>query len=107
MSDAYAAVYSVVLPRATRPSTPSMSVSLANRCLDAVRRRVQSEQTGHRGRETTPSIGRGESCSEAKRRLDDKATERFWSLLALGDPGAEVAIAYRIKERLRDFYRDL
>ena len=23
----------------------------------------------------------------------------------LGDPGAEVAIAYRIKERLRDFYR--
>jgi transposase len=26
------------------------------------------------------------------------------SLLALGDPGAEVAIAYRMKERLRDFY---
>ena len=30
----------------------------------------------------------------------------YWlaSLLALGDPGAEVAIAYRMKERLRDFY---
>src|SRR5579859_1292596 len=27
------------------------------------------------------------------------------SLLELGDPNAEVAIAYRIKERLRDFYR--
>ena len=38
-------------------------------------------------------------------KLDAKATERLWSLLALGDPGAEVAIAYRIKERLRDFYR--
>jgi len=30
---------------------------------------------------------------------------RLWSLLELGDPGAEVAIAYRIKERIRDFYR--
>jgi hypothetical protein len=29
----------------------------------------------------------------------------LWSLLELGDPGAEVAIAYRVKERLRDFYR--
>ncbi len=38
-------------------------------------------------------------------RLDDKATQRLWSLLELGDPGAEVAIAYRVKERLRDFYR--
>jgi transposase len=27
------------------------------------------------------------------------------SLLELGDPNAEVAIAHRIKERLRDFYR--
>jgi transposase len=26
-------------------------------------------------------------------------------LLSLGDPGGEVAIAYRVKERLRDFYR--
>ena len=25
-------------------------------------------------------------------------------MLELGDPGAEVAIAYRVKERLRDFY---
>jgi hypothetical protein len=38
-------------------------------------------------------------------KLDDKATARLASLLELGDPKAEVAIAYRIKERLRDFYR--
>ena len=30
--------------------------------------------------------------------------DSLWSLLELGDPGAEVAIFYRIKERLRDFY---
>ena len=38
-------------------------------------------------------------------KLSDEATERLSSLLELGDPGAEVAIAYRVKERLRDFYR--
>ena len=38
-------------------------------------------------------------------KLDPHAAERLASLLALGDPNAEVAIAYRIKERLRDFYR--
>ncbi len=41
----------------------------------------------------------------AEETLDDKANQRLWSLLELGDPGAEVAIAYRVKERLRDFYR--
>ena len=38
-------------------------------------------------------------------KLDDEAAARLSSLLELGDPDAEVAIAYRIKERLRDFYR--
>jgi len=38
-------------------------------------------------------------------RLTPEATERLASLLGLGDPGAEVAIAYRVKERRRDFYR--
>ncbi len=37
-------------------------------------------------------------------RLDTPATERLSSLLVLGDPDGEVAIAYRVKERLRDFY---
>ncbi len=38
-------------------------------------------------------------------KLDAEATARLTSLLELGDPGGEVAIAYRVKERLRDFYR--
>jgi hypothetical protein len=37
-------------------------------------------------------------------KLDEDATARLASLLELGDPGAEVAIAYRIKERFRYFY---
>ena len=38
--------------------------------------------------------------------MSDEATERLRSLLELGDPTAEVAIAYRVKERLRDFYKE-
>jgi transposase len=41
----------------------------------------------------------------AEEKLDQESTERLRSLLELGDPNAEVAIAYRVKERLRDFYR--
>jgi len=105
MSDTYAAVYSVVLPRAHQVVDPFHAVSLANRCLDAVRRRVQNEQTGHRGRRDDPLYRVRRVLLRGEEHLDNKASERLWSLLELGDPGAEVAIAYRIKERLRDFYR--
>lgn len=104
MSDTYAAVYSVVLPRAHQVVDPFHAVSLANRCLDAVRRRVQNEQTGHRGRRDDPLYRVRRVLLRGEEHLDDKASQRLWSLLELGDPGAEVAIAYRIKERLRDFY---
>ena len=105
MSSAYAAVYSVVLPRATQVIDPFHVISLANRCLDAVRRRVQSEQTGHRGRRDDPLYRARRILLFGEEKLDDKASERLWSLLALGDPDGEVAIAHRIKERVRDFYR--
>ena len=105
MSSAYAAVYSVVLPKATQVVDRFHVISLANRCLDAVRRRVQSEQTGHRGRRDDPLYRARRVLLRAEETLDQKASERLRSLLELGDPGAEVAIAYRIKERVRDFYR--
>jgi transposase len=105
MSATYAAVYSVMLPRAHQVLDPFHVVSLANRCLDAVRRRVQNEQTGHRGRKDDPLYRARRALLRGEETLDERATERLWSLLELGDPGAEVAIAYRMKERLRDFYR--
>jgi transposase len=105
MSSAYAAVYTVVLPKATQVVDPFHVISLANRCLDAVRRRVQSEQTGHRGRRDDPLYRARRVLLFGEEKLDERASERLWSLLALGDPNAEVAIAYRIKERVRDFYR--
>lgn len=104
MSDAYAAVYAVILPKAAQVVDSFHAVALANRCLDDVRRRVQSEQTGHRGRRHDPLWRARRLLVMGEERLDADATGRLASLLELGDPGAEVAIAYRIKERLRDFY---
>ncbi len=105
MSATYAAVYSVILPKAHQVVDPFHVISLANRWLDTVRRRVQNEQTGHRGRRDDPLYRARRALLRGEETLDAKATERLWSLLELGDPGAEVAIAYRVKERLRDFYR--
>jgi transposase len=106
MSATYAAVYSVVLPKAAQVVDPFHAIALANRCLDGVRRRVQTEQTGHRGRRDDPLYRARRVLLMGEEKLDEKATARLTSLLELGDPNAEVAIAYRIKERLRDFYRE-
>jgi transposase len=105
MSATYAAVYTVILPRAAQVVDCFHVISLANRALDAVRRRVQNEQTGHRGRRDDPLYRARRVLLAGEERLTDKAAQRLSSLLTLGDPNAEVAIAYRIKERLREFYR--
>lgn len=104
MSDAYAAVYSVVLPTAAQVVDSFHAVALANRCLDEVRRRVQTTQLGHRGRRNDPLFRARRLLLRGEERLDADAAGRLGSLLELGDPDAEVAIAYRVKERLRDFY---
>jgi transposase len=105
MSNVYAAVYSVILPKAAQVVDPFHVISLANRSLDSVRRRVQTEQTGHRGRRDDPLYRVRRALLTGEEKLDQNAAARLASLLALGDPDAEVAIAYRVKERLRDFYK--
>lgn len=63
------------------------------------------ETTGHRGRRNDPLFQSRRLLQRAEESLSEDQAARLASLLELGDPGAEVAIAYRIKERLRDFYR--
>ena len=104
MSATYSAVYSQMLPKALQVVDPFHLVQLANRYLDAVRRRVQNEQLGHRGRKGDPLFRARRVLLTGEERLDEDATARLQSLLELGDPNGEVAIAYRVKERLRDFY---
>ena len=104
MSSTYAAVYSVVLPRADQVVDPFHVIALANRCLDSVRRRVQAERFGRRHKGNDPLYRARRVLVMGEEKLDTDATARLWSLLELGDPDGEVAIAYRVKERLRDFY---
>ncbi len=78
MSNLYAAVYSVTLPMASQVVDPFHLVQLANRSLDGVRRRVQSEQTGHRGRRDDPLYRARRMLLRGEERLDEKATERCW-----------------------------
>jgi len=105
MSDAYAAVFTVVLPEAKQVVDSFHAIALANRCLDNIRRRVQTQQLGHRGRRDDPLYRARRLLLRGEEHLNADRAERLRSLLELGDPNAEVAIAYRIKERLRDFYR--
>jgi transposase len=105
MSNTYAAVYTVMLPKAAQVVDPFHLIAVANRSLDAIRRRVQIEQLGHRGRRDDPLYRARRLLLMGEEKLKVEASERLASLLELGDPGAEVAIAYRVKERLRDFYR--
>ena len=105
MSATYAAVYSVVLPKANQVADPFHVIALANRNLDAVRRRVQAERSVRRNKAKDPLYRARRVLVTGEEKLDEGATARLWSLLELGDPNGEVAIAYRVKERLRDFYR--
>ena len=105
VSSTYAAVYTVTLPKAAQVVDHFHAIALANRCLDDVRRRVQSEQTGHRGRKDDPLYRARRVLLMGEENLAAQGSDRLASLLELGDPNAEVAIAYGIKERFRDFYR--
>ena len=79
MSATYAAAYSVMLPEAAQVVDPFHAISLANRCLDGVRRRVQIEQLGHRGRRDDPLYRAHRVLLMGEERLDADATERLAS----------------------------
>ena len=104
MSATYRAVYREMLSHVTRVADPFHVVKLANKALDDVRRRVQIEQTGHRGRKDDPLYRVRKLLLRATERLDPKAAEKRDAQLALGDPDNEVSVAYLAKERIRDFY---
>ena len=54
MSGAYRTAYDRVLPNALQVADPFHVIRLANQRLDEVRRRVQNETLGHRGRKADP-----------------------------------------------------
>jgi transposase len=92
------------LDHAVQVADPFHVVAAANRCLDQVRRRVQNEQLGHRGRKDDPLYRIRRVLLTGSERLNDRGVDRMALGLRLGDPDDEVLGAWLAKEYLRDVY---
>lgn len=92
------------LPHATVVVDHFHAVRLANDAIDDVRRRVQQETLGHRGRKGDPLYGIRRLLLRGAERLSPRAWERIFAGLAAGDPHGEVGAALLAKELLREAY---
>ena len=85
------------------------AVRLAQRAVDDVRRRVQQDTCGHRGRAGDPLYGIRRVLLRGAEHLSVTAYGRLLAGLDAGDPNGEVAAAYIACQELRHLYgaRDL
>ena len=92
------------LTHAERVADPFHVVRVANRCVDKVRRRVQNETLGHRGRKPDPLYRIRKLLLTGTERLDERGNDRVLLGLRIGDPHDEVLGAWLAKESVRDVY---
>jgi transposase len=104
LAESFRAGLSPHLDHARRVADPFHVVRVANRCLDQVRRRVQNETLGHRGRKRDPLYRIRKILLAGAERLDDRGRERMLLGLRVGDPHDEVLGAWLAKESVRDIY---
>lgn len=104
LHESYRAGLSPHLAHARRVADPFHVVGVANRCLDTVRRRVQQETLGHRGRKRDPLYRIRKVLLRGAERLDERGNRRMLLALRVGDPKDEVLGAWLAKESVRDVY---
>jgi transposase len=104
LAGSYRAGLSPHLDHATRVADPFHVVRVANRALDAVRRRVQHQVLGHRGRKPDPLYRVRKLLLAGTERLDDKGRARLAAGFRAGDPDGWVEAAWVAKESVRDVY---
>lgn len=104
LTDSYRSGMSPHLDHALRVADPFHVVRVANRCMDKVRRRVQQETLGHRGRKEDPLYQIRKLLLTGDERLDDRGRDRMLLGLRVGDPYDETAAAWLAKESVRDVY---
>ncbi len=92
------------LAHARRVADPFHVVRVGNRCVDQVRRRVQNETLGHRGRKHDPLYRIRTLLLTGSERLDERGSERMLLGLRVGDPDDELLGAWLAKESVRDVY---
>ena len=104
LSGPYRATFKVALPQAKQVADPFHVVKLANKALDDVRRRVQNETLGHRGRKNDPLYRARKLLVSASERITDNGRDRLRGLLEAGDRYGEARDALHAKETLRKIY---
>ena len=80
------------------------AVKLANTAIDDVRRRVQQDTLGHRGRKGDPLFRIRRAILMGYERLSEDRFVDILATLSTGDPDGEVAAAWLAKELLREVY---
>jgi transposase len=86
LAESFRAGLSPHLDHATRVADPFHVVRVANRCVDKVRRRVQNETLGHRGRKADPLYRIRKLLLSGAERLDERGHNRVLLGLRVGDP---------------------
>lgn len=104
LTNSYRAGLSPALEHATRVADPFHVVRVGNRTVDDVRRRVQQEETGHRGRQEDPLYRIRKLLLSGTDRLHEPGYDRLLLGLQVGDPDLEVTTAWLCKEALRQIY---
>jgi len=102
LTEHYRAGMSPHLDHTLRVADPFHVVRAGNRCLDTVRRRVQNETLGHRGRKDDPLYQIRKLLLSGAERVDEKRHNRILLGLRLGDPHDETHGAWLAKESVRD-----
>lgn len=106
LSGPYRLAFTTMVPDAVQVADPFHVVKVATQALDEVRRRVQQETTGHRGRAGDPLYRIRRPLTMASERLDDETLTRLRGHLAAGDPHGEVRNAWHAREVVRSIYTD-
>jgi transposase len=104
LHEPFRAALAASFPGAVAVADPFHVVAVGTRCVDKVRRRVQQDTLGHRGRRDDPLYRSRKLLALAAERLDEHGTAKLRGLLAAGDPTGEVHEAWTAKECLRDLY---
>jgi transposase len=101
----YATALRAELPAAQRVLDAFHVTRLGFAALDEVRRRVQQDTTGHRGRRGDPLYGVRRVLRRGRDKLTEYARKRMLAGLDAGDPHGEVAAAWTVAHQLREVYQ--
>ncbi len=100
----YRAAFDTAIPHAEQVADPFHVVRFADNTLDEVRRRVQNQTLGHRGREHDPLNRARKLLLAGHERISETGETKLLGLLHAGDPHGEVRNASHATQTLRGIY---